>query len=34
MGRMKRKGEKYFPLVTADTFKRFWLPGANALNLH
>jgi len=26
--------EKYFPLVTADTFKRFWLPGANTLNLH
>jgi hypothetical protein len=26
--------EKYFPLVTADTFKRFWLPGANALSLH
>jgi hypothetical protein len=31
--RVEGKG-KYFPLVTADTFKRFWLPGANALNLH
>src|SRR5258708_39239606 len=25
--------EKYFPLASSDTFKRFWLPGAIALSL-